>query len=119
MRPSGSDAVAAGPEAFLLDVYETILTCDFEVLRNELPAIAGVEPQAWREGFARLGPDLTHGRLTMAQGFEQILTACGIKPRPGLVAELVRKDRELLAPWLTPAPGTVVIRSLLQAGPKP
>lgn len=97
MRPSGSDAVAAGPEAFLVDVYETILTCNFEVLRNELPVIAGVEPRAWSEGFARLGTDLTHGRLTMAQGFEQILDACGIRPRPGLVAELVRKDRELLA----------------------
>jgi HAD superfamily hydrolase (TIGR01509 family) len=97
MRPAASDAAKARPEAFLVDVYETILTCDFEVLRNELPVIAGVEPQAWNEAFTRLGPDLTHGRLTMAQGFEQILDACGVRLRPGLVSELVRKDRELLA----------------------
>jgi putative hydrolase of the HAD superfamily len=78
-------------------VCETIATCDFEVLRNELPVIAGAEPRAWNDAFARLGPDLRHGRTTMAQGFEQILPACGIRPQPALVSELVRKDRELLA----------------------
>jgi putative hydrolase of the HAD superfamily len=85
------------PEAFLVDLYETILTCDFETLRHELPVIAGVEPQAWNAGYARLGPDLTRGRITLRQGFEQTLDACGVRPRPGLVSELVRKDRDLLA----------------------
>ena len=85
-----------GPaEAFLVDVYDTLVTCDFEVLRYELPAIAGVEPQAWNAHFDRLGPDLTCGRITMAHAFEQILEADGIGPRPGLVSELVRRDREL------------------------
>ena len=81
----------------------------------------------------------------MAEGFEQIFNTCGIRPRPGLVSELVRKDRELLGAavfiddqpancvgaaalgvtalqiardetsLLTPAPGTLIIRSLLQA----
>ncbi len=97
MRPAGSDSESCRPEAFLVDVYETLLTCDFDILRNELPAIARVEPQSWNEAFARLSPDLTHGRITMTRGFEQILTACGIRPGPGLVSELVRTDRELLA----------------------
>jgi len=44
----------------------------------------------------RLEPALTEGRLSLAQGFEQILQGCGVSPRPGLVGELVRRDRELL-----------------------
>jgi putative hydrolase of the HAD superfamily len=71
--------------------------CDFEVLWNELPVIAGAEPHDWRAAFARIVPDLTHGRIPMSQGFEQILAACGLTPNPALVRELVRKDRELLA----------------------
>jgi putative hydrolase of the HAD superfamily len=97
MRLAGADVAVARPRAFLVDVYETIVTCDFEVLRNELPVIAGAEPRAWNDAFARLVPDLTIGRITMAQGFGQILAASGIRPRPALVSELVRKDRELLA----------------------
>ena len=87
----------AWPEAFLVDVYETIVTCDFDVLRNELPVIAGAEPPAWNDAFTRLVPDLACGRITMAQGFGQTLAACGIRPAPALLSELVRKDRELLA----------------------
>jgi hypothetical protein len=94
MRSAGADIAVARPKAFLVDVYETIVTCDFEVLRNELPVIAGAEPRAWNDAFARLVPDLTIGRITMAQGFGQILAASGIRPQPALVSELVRKDRE-------------------------
>jgi hypothetical protein len=75
MRSAGADVAVARPEAFLADVYETIVTCDFEVLRNVFPVIAGAEPRAWNDAFARLGPDLTQGRITMAQEFEQILAA--------------------------------------------
>ena len=77
---------------------ETILTCDFEVLRTQLPVIAGVEPQNWNDAFTRTGPDPANVRLSMAQGFELVLQACGIAGRPGLVAELVRHDRDMLAP---------------------
>ena len=67
------------------------------MLRTELPAIAGADPREWAEAFARLGSDLSVGRITLAQGFGQILAACGIGPRPALVRELLRKERELLA----------------------
>jgi putative hydrolase of the HAD superfamily len=79
-----------------VDVYETLVTCDFARHRSELPQIAGVPPGAWAESFARIGPELTVGRLSMAMGFEHILDACGVTPRPALVRELVRKDEELL-----------------------
>jgi HAD superfamily hydrolase (TIGR01509 family) len=97
MCSAGAEVAVGRPQAFLVDVYETILTCDFEVLRNELPVIAGAEPHVWGAAFARAVPDLAHGRLAMAQAFEQILAACDIRPSPALVRELVRKDRELLA----------------------
>jgi putative hydrolase of the HAD superfamily len=98
MSSAGSGVQRASrPEAFLVDVYETLLTCDFERHRTELPAIAGAGPKAWGEAFTRIGPDLTTGRLSMAQGFGLMLKGCGIAARPGLVTELVRSDRELLS----------------------
>jgi putative hydrolase of the HAD superfamily len=84
------------PEAFLVDVYETIMTCDFDRHRTELPEIAGASPQTWGEAFTRIGPDLTTGRLSLVQGFGLVLESCGVEARPGLVAELVRRDRDLL-----------------------
>ncbi len=83
------------PAAFLVDAYQTIVTCDFETLRNELPVMADVPAQDWHDGFTRLGPALTDGRISLARAFEQILRDCGARPRPGLVAELVRRDRDL------------------------
>jgi putative hydrolase of the HAD superfamily len=96
MRSAGADDSVARPEAVLVDVYETLVTCDFAVLRRELPAITGAEPQAWSDAFARVGPDLSCGRITMAQAFEQILAACGVRPEPDLIWELIRTDRELI-----------------------
>jgi HAD superfamily hydrolase (TIGR01509 family) len=97
MRSGGTGASVVRPEAFLVDVYDTIVACDFEVLRTELPVIAGVGRQAWNEAFTRAGPDLVQGRITLAQAYGQILAGCGIRPQPALVSELLRKDRELLA----------------------
>ena len=118
MPSAGSGVLRAGrPEAFLVDVYETLLTCDFAVLRTELPAIAGADPQTWSEAFARLGPDLTTGRLSMAQGFGLVLQACGIAARPGLVTELVRADRDaLLASSQLHADAIPFLRSLRSGG---
>jgi putative hydrolase of the HAD superfamily len=105
------------PQAFLVDVYDTLVTCDFDALRNGLPAIAGAEPQAWHDAFARLGPELALGRLSLARAFEQILVACSIKPKPGLVSELVRKDRELLAASSRPFEDAVpFLQSLRSSG---
>ena len=97
MRQACAGGTDARPQAFLVDVYDTILTCDFEALRTELPAIAGAGPREWAEAFARLGPDLSVGRITLTQAYRQVLAACGIAPRPALVRELLGKDRELLA----------------------
>jgi HAD superfamily hydrolase (TIGR01509 family) len=86
----------ARPEACLVDVYDTIVSCDFTTLRTGLPALAGVTATAWDDEYSRIGLALSTGRLSKWQGFEQILQACGVEPRPDLLRELVDKDQELL-----------------------
>jgi putative hydrolase of the HAD superfamily len=83
-------------EACLVDAYDTIVTCDFSILRNELSALAGISPGTWHVEYARIGPLVSDGRLSKAEAFARLLRAAGREPRPGLVAELVRQDQELL-----------------------
>jgi putative hydrolase of the HAD superfamily len=97
--PVGARAYAdlvTRPAACLIDVYETILSCDFSRHDREMPALAGVGPDAWRAGIWRVGPLFNLGRLTKAEGFAQILQECGVEPRADLVRALVDMDRELL-----------------------
>lgn len=86
----------ARPEACLIDAYQTIISCDFLPLRSELPALAGIAADTWQEHYNRIGAMLTDGRLSKTEGFGQILAACGLDARDGLVSELVRRDQELL-----------------------
>lgn len=83
-------------EACLIDVYSTLLSCDFVAHRAELPLLAGLSIQAFGEGYSQVGPALGIGQLSKAQGFERILRDGGIEPRPELVRALVDLDRELL-----------------------
>lgn len=84
------------PEACLVDVYETILTCDFGRHWRELPALAGVPERAWRQELLARSPALTVGQLSTAGAYTEILHALGASSRPGLLAELTRTDSELL-----------------------
>jgi putative hydrolase of the HAD superfamily len=83
-------------EACLVDVYDTIVSCDFVAHRAELPALSGIAPQDWQSGYSRVGKAFTLGQLSKAEGFEQILRAGGVQARPDLVQALVDRDRELL-----------------------
>jgi putative hydrolase of the HAD superfamily len=83
-------------EACLVDAYDTIVTCDFSILRNELSALAGLSPDTWQVEYARIGPLVSDGRLSKAEAFAQLLRAAGREASPGLVDELVRQDTELL-----------------------
>ena len=86
----------ARPEACLVDVYDTILTCDFAEHRTELPALAGVPADVWQAGYDRIDGELNIGRLSKSEGFGQLLRDCGVVPRPGLLRALVDRDRDLL-----------------------
>jgi putative hydrolase of the HAD superfamily len=79
-----------------VDAYDTIVNCDFSVLRQEVPALAGIPAGLWDTEYDRLGPLLTDGRMSKTEAFGQILRASGQPAHPGLVAEMVRRDRELL-----------------------
>ena len=83
-------------KACLVDVYDTLLSCDFVAHRAELPLLAGLSAQAWGASYSQLGPALGIGQLTKAEGFEQILREGGVEPRPDLVRAMVDQDREML-----------------------
>jgi putative hydrolase of the HAD superfamily len=83
-------------EACLVDVYETLLSCDFTKIRGTLPKLAGVDAGAWRDMYRDLIPALTLGQLSKAEAFARIMLANGVEPRPDLLRELSDRDRELL-----------------------
>jgi putative hydrolase of the HAD superfamily len=83
-------------EACLVDVYDTLLSCDFVAHRTELPSLAGLTPEAWVAEYSQFRLALGTGQMSKAEGFERILRAGGAAPRPDLVRALVDLDRELL-----------------------
>jgi putative hydrolase of the HAD superfamily len=83
------------PQACLVDVYETLLTCDFSPQRSELPRLASVPPDAWNEVYEKFWPAAQVGRISKAEAYAQVLRACGAEPSAGLVRALVARDREL------------------------
>jgi putative hydrolase of the HAD superfamily len=83
-------------EACLVDAYDTIVTCDFSIIQNELSALSGISPGTWQVEYARIGALVSDGRISKAEAFARMLRAVGREARPGLVAELVRQDQELL-----------------------
>jgi putative hydrolase of the HAD superfamily len=104
-------------EACLVDVYETILTCDFTPFRRELPALAGIDAAAWQDAYERVGPAQNIGQLSRAQVYEIMLRACAPArpPRDGLIEDLVNLDRELLLASATVYPDTMPFLELLRA----
>ncbi len=61
-----------------------------------MPALAGIPPGVWETEYGRLGAWLTDGRMSKTEAFGQILLASGRQAHPGLVADMVRLDHELL-----------------------
>lgn len=81
------------PEAFLIDIYDTMITCDFTVFNPEMGRLAGVSAAAWRAGYeASVGS----GVVTIAARMAEILAHCGVPAEPELVARLAARDGELL-----------------------
>ncbi len=84
-----------GRDACLVDLYDTILSCDFSPNRRELPKLAGVAADAWTEAYAQFWAAVQTGQVSKAEAFTQTLRACGAQPSAGLVRALVDRDREL------------------------
>ena len=83
-------------EACLVDVYDTMVTCDFMPLRRDVPALAGIPVDAWEQEYTLLSPPLNDGRMSKAEAFRRIMASCGVQATDDLVAEMVRRDQELL-----------------------
>lgn len=83
-------------EACLVDAYDTIVTCDFTPLRQGVPALARIPVAAWEQEYTLVSPMLNDGRLSKAQAFRQIIASCGAQATDDLIAEMVRRDQELL-----------------------
>jgi putative hydrolase of the HAD superfamily len=83
-------------EACLIDVYDTIVSCDFAPLRREVPALAGLSMDAWQEEYDLVNSMLGDGRMSKAQAFRRILGNHGVPAPDDLVAAMVRRDQELL-----------------------
>ena len=88
-------ALVGGCDACLVDLYDTLLSCDFSPNRRELPKLAGVTPDAWNEAYSHLWVAVQTGRLSKAEAFAQSLRALGAQPSADLVGALVDLDREL------------------------
>jgi putative hydrolase of the HAD superfamily len=101
--------------ACLVDVYDTILSTDFSARRADLPTLAGVAPEAFIDAYQRIGPALTVGQVSKAESYELILRACGVKPREGLVRDLVDMDRELLLAAATMYPDAIPFLEMLKS----
>jgi HAD superfamily hydrolase (TIGR01509 family) len=85
-----------GFRACLVDVYDTLLSCDFRIHATAMPALAGVEARAWNEAFMAHGDALNDGQLTMAEAYAAVLRSCGTADDTELVERLRARDLELL-----------------------
>lgn len=83
-------------EACLVDAYDTIVTCDFGPLRQGVPDLAGIPVAAWEQEYGLVSLPLNDGRMSKAQAFRQIMANAGTEAPEDLVAEMVRRDQELL-----------------------
>jgi putative hydrolase of the HAD superfamily len=99
----------------LVDVYETILTCDFPSVWRERAEVAGVELRVWQDAWSRIGPTTGVGQMSMAEAIAVCLRTCGVTPRDELVRDLVRMDRELLLAASRLYPDAMPFLELLKA----
>ena len=82
--------------ACLIDVYDTILQSGFVERAAKLTEPLGIALDDWLAEWEKTREERDRGRETTAAAFTRTLSALGRDPDPALVADLVRKDGELL-----------------------
>jgi len=87
--------VTALVRACLVDVYDTILRSQFVPRQEALVEPLGIAVDDWLAEWETMREDRDRGKLTVAASIARTLTALGIEPDPGLVAELSKRDTEL------------------------
>ena len=80
--------------ACLIDVYDTILKSVFVPRMESLVKPLGIAVDDWLAEWDKLREDRDRGRVSIAVSWARTLTAFGIEPEPGLIADLTRRDVE-------------------------
>jgi len=82
--------------ACLVDVWQTIIFGDFEARTRRLTEYAGVDAGVWLKAWLGSSVERDRGKVSVADSLALSLRACGVDPRPELVADLMLKDSELM-----------------------
>lgn len=76
----------------LLDVYETVLTCDFERHFHGLADEAGVDFGRWSSELEHYVPALVLGQMSITEAFTRVLKGCGIVRASAAGEDLAGRD---------------------------
>jgi putative hydrolase of the HAD superfamily len=107
--------VTALVRACLIDVYDTILKSQFVPRQEALIEPLGIALDDWLAEWETMREDRDRGKLTVAASIARTLTALGIEPEPGLVAELSRRDAEFSSSYVQLCPDTVPFLTWLRS----
>jgi HAD superfamily hydrolase (TIGR01509 family) len=97
--PDGAGG-AGGVKACLVDVWQTILSGDFQARVRILTDYAGVDADTWLAAWLGIAVERDRGTVSVADSFALTLRACGVEPRPELVADLMRMDIETMHTYI-------------------
>lgn len=101
--------------ACLVDVYDTILRSQFVPRQEALVEPLGIAVDDWLAEWETMREDRDRGKLTVAASIARTLTALGIEPDPGLVAELSKRDTELSRSYIQLCADTVPFLTWLRS----
>lgn len=101
--------------ACLVDVYETLVSYDFESHTRRLSALAGADLSAWQRAQISLQPDFDSGLVTTDAAMTRLLGECGVDADPALTARLARADAEWMRSGVAPYPDAVPFLRELRA----
>lgn len=76
--------------AFLVDVYETLVSCDFTTRRLAVAERTGADPDLFQRGLLARSPDLDRGVLSLDDALAAAIVAAGGVPRAGMLEEFSR-----------------------------
>jgi putative hydrolase of the HAD superfamily len=80
--------------AFLVDVYETLVHCDFGARGTVLADLAGADPGRFNRGLLSLAPELDLGRISIEEALTTAVRDSGGVMRPGLYEDFCRAYSE-------------------------
>lgn len=101
--------------ACLVDVYDTILKSQFVPRQEALVEPLGIAVDDWLAEWETMREDRDRGKLTVAASIARTLTALGLEPEPGLIAELSRRDAELSRSYIQLCADTVPFLTWLRS----